>query len=139
MQRLLEFHQATHTFQCKTCLKVAHQHQPLRRPPNTHSPPKRMQIEIGRQTQLRKIEVDIAAYTYRLVQEKANINSQWEARLIHGLNEIWVSYNNVIQNYNIDIYTSQVFMIKLINMELIAWCKCYWLPTIPAKYARSRP
>ena len=62
-----------------------------------------MQIEIGRQAQLRKIEVDIATCTDRLVEQKANIDSQWEARLIHGLNEIWVSYNNVIQDYNIDI------------------------------------
>ena len=103
MQRLLELHQAAHAFHSGTSLKVAHHHKPLRRPPNAHSPAKWTQIEIGRQAQLRKIEVDIAAYTDRLVQEKSNINSQWEARLIHGLNEIWVSYNNVIQNYSIDI------------------------------------
>jgi hypothetical protein len=32
--------------------------------------------------------VDIAARTNLVIQEEANIKSQWEARLIHGLNEI---------------------------------------------------
>ncbi len=73
MQRLLELDQAAHAFHHRTCLKVAYHNQPLRRAPNARRTGKIMQIEIGRQWQLRKFEVHVAAYTNLLVKEKANI------------------------------------------------------------------